>query len=190
MSERPNHENSGSDPRDGYETPAGGASAGDSQQSSSGYGYESPSYGSSGYEAPGYEAPGYQSAGYGTQGYAAGEPYGREPAEVYGAPGQAGDPYAAPALAQRGPATAQAQTQAQTAMILGIVGVVVTIVGVILGPIALSQAGKAERGGADATAGRVLGWISTILGGLLALFFVAYIVFVIVMITVVANSGY
>jgi hypothetical protein len=185
MSERPNHENSGSDFQDGYETPADGAPAGGSQQPSNGYGYGSPSYGPSG-----YEAPGYATAGYGTHGYAAADPYGREPAEGYRAPGQAGDPYAAPAPAQRGPATPQAQTQAQTALILGIVGVVVTIVGVILGPIALSQAGKAERGGADATAGRVLGWISTILGGLLALFFVAYFVFVIVMITVVANSGY
>ena len=78
------------------------------------------------------------------------------------------------------PVDPQAQSRATTAMILGIVGLVSGF-GVILGPIALVQAGKAAEGGADATAGRILGWVSTILGAVMLLLIVAWLVFVLSM---------
>lgn len=72
--------------------------------------------------------------------------------------------------------TPEARTQALTALILGVVGLV-TGFGVILGPVGLSQARKAAAGGADATAGRVLSIVATVVGALIALFFLAFVVF-------------
>jgi len=54
---------------------------------------------------------------------------------------------------------------AQTSMILGILSLF--IVGIILGPIAIVKANRAEREfHASATVGKVTGWIGTILGAL------------------------
>lgn len=65
---------------------------------------------------------------------------------------------------------------AQTSMILGIISLFV--VGIILGPLAIIKAKKAEREfNTDATVGKVTGWIGTILG----IIGVLYIIFVIVM---------
>lgn len=75
------------------------------------------------------------------------------------------------------PVDPRAQSQATTALVLGIVGLV-SMLGVILGPIALVQAKKAREGGADATAGRVLGWIATIIGALSVLLIVGWVIFV------------
>lgn len=72
--------------------------------------------------------------------------------------------------------TPEARTQALTALILGAVGLV-TGFGVILGPVGLSQARKAAAGGADATAGRVLSIVATVVGALIALFFLVFVVF-------------
>ena len=64
--------------------------------------------------------------------------------------------------------TLEGEKAAQLSIVLGIVGFFVA--GLILGPLAIWQAGKAERLGVPATAGKVLGWILTILyGGLLLL---------------------
>lgn len=75
------------------------------------------------------------------------------------------------------PVDPRAQSQATTALVLGIVGLV-SMLGVILGPIALVQARKAREGGADATAGRVLGWIATIIGALSVLLIIGWVIFV------------
>lgn len=49
-----------------------------------------------------------------------------------------------------------------TSLVLGIIGLF--IFGIILGPLAIMQANKAERLGARATAGKVLGMVCTIFG--------------------------
>ncbi|MGH3654237.1 hypothetical protein [Glutamicibacter sp.] len=64
---------------------------------------------------------------------------------------------------------------AQTSMILGILSLFVA--GVILGPIAISKANKAEREFSTvSTVGKVTGWIGTILGVL----WVLYIAFIVI----------
>ena len=74
---------------------------------------------------------------------------------------------------------------AQTSMILGIISLFV--VGIILGPIAIVKANRAEREfNTSATVGKVTGWIGTILG---ALWFL-YIIFVFLMVfAVIPVSG-
>ena len=56
----------------------------------------------------------------------------------------------------------EAATAAETSLILGIVGLF--IFGIVLGPLAIWQASKAEKMGRSATPGKILGWIDTILG--------------------------
>jgi uncharacterized Tic20 family protein len=58
--------------------------------------------------------------------------------------------------------SADGQSKAKVALICGIIGLFVF--GLILGPIAIVQANKAEALGAKATGGKVLGWIDTIFG--------------------------
>ncbi len=64
---------------------------------------------------------------------------------------------------------------AQTSMVLGILSLF--FVGLILGPIAIVKANKAEREfNTSATVGKVTGWIGTILSGITFLFFVLFII--------------
>jgi hypothetical protein len=56
----------------------------------------------------------------------------------------------------------EGQSKAKTSLICGIIGLF--IFGIVLGPIAIIQANKAEALGTKATAGKVLGWIDTIFG--------------------------
>ena len=56
----------------------------------------------------------------------------------------------------------EAEKAAQASLIWGIIGIFV--LPFIFGPIAIIQANKAERLGAAATAGKIIGWIVTILG--------------------------
>ena len=74
---------------------------------------------------------------------------------------------------------------AQTSMILGIISLFV--VGIILGPIAIVKANRAEREfNTSATVGKVTGWIGTIFGALGFL----YIIFVFLMVfAVIPVSG-
>jgi len=108
---------------------------------------QQPPYGSQPYDAQ------QQQYGAGAQ-----QPYGGQ--QAYGSqpfPGQM-PPYGA----QGGQmAQYQATKDAQTSWILGLVGLFITM-GIVLGPIAIHYANKAERGGAKATLGRVLGWLCII----------------------------
>ncbi|WDF33105.1 DUF4870 domain-containing protein [Arthrobacter agilis] len=61
----------------------------------------------------------------------------------------------------------EGEKAAQLSLILGLVGFFVA--GFVLGPLAIWQASKAERLGVQATAGKVLGWIVTILNVLAVL---------------------
>jgi len=71
--------------------------------------------------------------------------------------------------------TMEGERAAQLSVTLGIVGFFVA--GLILGPLAIWQAKKAENLGVPATAGKVLGWILTIIYGGLALLAIAAVIF-------------
>lgn len=88
-----------------------------------------------------------------------GQPYQQQgayqaPQPGYAPYGQAGPGYANP----------EAQQASQTSLVLGIIGLFV--LGIILGPLAIMKANEAQRGGVDATAGKIVGWIATILHAL------------------------
>lgn len=57
---------------------------------------------------------------------------------------------------------------AENALLFGILGIVLGL-GVVFGPLALWQAGRANRLGVEATAGRVLGWVGLALGAVAVL---------------------
>ena len=61
-----------------------------------------------------------------------------------------------------GPLPPDAGKARTTSLVLGIIGIF--FLGIILGPLAIMQANKAERLGERSSAGRVLGWIATIFG--------------------------
>ncbi|WBL19062.1 DUF4190 domain-containing protein [Citricoccus sp. NR2] len=100
--------------------------------------------------------------GYAAPNYAAGQP------EQYGQYGQTGQ-YGQYGNPQEG------QSAATTSLVLGIIGLFAF--GIILGPLAIFFAGKAERNGVPATAGKVIGWIVTILWALGVVFIILSIVF-------------
>ncbi|MDQ0736325.1 hypothetical protein [Arthrobacter agilis] len=80
----------------------------------------------------------------------------------------------------------EGEKAAQLSLILGLVGLFVA--GFVLGPLAIWQARKAERLGVPATAGKVLGWITTILYALAILAGILF--FVILLIGLGASSTY
>ena len=72
----------------------------------------------------------------------------------------------------------QGQQMAQTSMILGIISLFA--LGIILGPLAISKANKAEREfNTPATVGKVTGWIGTILALVTIIGIVLYAILVI-----------
>ncbi|GAA1810705.1 hypothetical protein [Nesterenkonia flava] len=97
-------------------------------------------------------------------------PYGAYPAPNAYQGGAAWQPQAAP--------NPQGQSHATTALVCGILSIVLGL-GIILGPIAIWQAGKAQALGVDATAGRICGWIGLILGIIGTLIIVGYIILII-----------
>ena len=72
------------------------------------------------------------------------------------------------------------RSHADTALILGILSVVVLP---LLGPFAIWQAREAEKLGTPAVPGRVLGWVGTVLLGVLVLFLVLWLVAVVFLIS-------
>ena len=91
-----------------------------------------------------------------------------------GYPQQGAPPPPYPPQVVYSPQKAEADKAEQMALLFGILGLF--ILGVVFGPLAITQANKAEKAGGDATAGKVLGWIGLILGALAVLFIAAYIV--------------
>ncbi|MBJ2120151.1 DUF4190 domain-containing protein [Arthrobacter sp. MSA 4-2] len=63
----------------------------------------------------------------------------------------------------------EGEKAARTSLILGIIGLFV--LGIVLGPLAIMQAKKAERLGSKATAGMVLGWIAAVLSVIWIIFY-------------------
>lgn len=68
-----------------------------------------------------------------------------------------------------GGAAAEGEKHKRNSVILGVIGLF--IAGILLGPLALWQAGKAQALGVQATAGKVLGWIDLVAGILLLFMF-------------------
>lgn len=109
--------------------------------------------------------------------------YGQQP-PAYGAPAYGGPGYAqANSFDQASLAQMQGQKDAQTSMIMGIIGLFVA--GIVLGPLGLHYAKKAERAQVSATAGKVLGWINIIIA---ILTIIAIIFFILITIGLV-NEG-
>lgn len=101
----------------------------------------------------------YDGSSYGsTAPYQSSQPYQQGGYQQPYQPGGYQDPYR----------SIEGEKAAQLSLILGIVGLFVA--GIILGPLAIWQAKKAERLGVPATAGKVLGWINVVLYGLAILF--------------------
>lgn len=63
---------------------------------------------------------------------------------------------------QQGPGPAQGESHKRNSVIMGVIGLF--LLGIVLGPLALWQASKAEALGVKATAGKVLGWIDLVFG--------------------------
>ena len=117
-----------------------------------------------------YGAPSADSAGAhqtGSQQY--GSQYGQTGSYEQGYGSQYGAPVAPAAPMQYSQQSVDADKAVTLSLVFGILGVV--LMPIIFGPLALWQSGKAERLGKPATAGKVLGWIGTILGilGVIAL---------------------
>ncbi|WP_052273921.1 MULTISPECIES: DUF4190 domain-containing protein [Arthrobacter] len=124
--------------------------------------------------SPGHRNP-YDGGAYGNPGgYPPGSPYqptGSYPSGLY----------------QSSYQTMEGEKAAQLSLILGLVGFFVA--GIILGPLAIWQARKAERLGVPATAGKVLGWIVTALYALAILAGILFVVLIIVGFGATASFG-
>ena len=150
MSDWTRDSSQGSNSPDAYGAPSAD-SAGAHQTGSQQYGHQ---YG---------QTPTYDQGGYGQQ------QYGQTGAYEQGYGSQYGAPMAPAAPMQYSQQSVDADKAVTLSLVFGILGVV--LMPIIFGPLALWQAGKAERLGKPATAGKVLGWIGTILGilGVIAL---------------------
>ncbi|MGR0161586.1 hypothetical protein [Paenarthrobacter nitroguajacolicus] len=89
-------------------------------------------------------------------------PYGQQP---YGE--QDGPPFYFPDLEG-----ANFKSKATTYAVIGIF-----FLGIVFGPLAIRNAGRAEANGVPATFGKVAGWIVTVLSGLNILFWVVVLIF-------------
>ncbi|MDO5735137.1 MAG: DUF4190 domain-containing protein [Propionibacteriaceae bacterium] len=83
------------------------------------------------------------------------------------------------------PGQMRGQQLAQTSMIFGIISLFA--LGIILGPIAIVKAKRAEEAGGDAKVGRITGWIGTILG---ALWLIGVVIYVIALIGAIGSMNY
>ena len=105
--------------------------------------------------------------------------------------------YAQPMMAvvPKTPQQIAGEQAAQTSMTLGVIGIVLLLTGVggvvtlILGIIGVKKAAEAERQGVPATGGKVMGWISLIVGGLTTLLFILFIGFFILVTIGVISAG-
>lgn len=76
---------------------------------------------------------------------------------------------------EKAPSVLEGEKLAKTSTILGIVSV--CFAGLILGPMAIVKAAKAEKLGVDSTVGKVTGWIGTIWGAIYILLMLLYVFF-------------
>lgn len=127
-----------------------------------------------------YADAGYTDEGQGTAPYRSAPPY-QQPYQQPYAPGGYQPGYYQPSYQAM-----EGEKAAQLSLILGIVGFFVA--GFVLGPLAIWQASKAERLGVPATAGKILGWIVTLLNALAIVGVIVF--FVVVLAGIGASAGY
>ena len=130
-------------------------------------------YGQSSYDQYSYDQYGQNSYGQGS--------YGQNQYDPYGQQYQYGQPMMVPiGIVQKTPEQLAGEKAAQTSTVLGIIGLacIVTLSwwllglpSLILGVIGIFKANEAERFGAAASAGRILNWISVVIGGMFLVLF-------------------
>ena len=134
-------------------------------------------YGQSSYDQYSYDQYGQNSYGQDPYGQNQYDPYGQQ----YQQPGQYGQPMMVPVgFLQKTPEQLAGEKAAQTSTVLGIISLacIVTLSwwlfglpSLILGVIGIFKANEAERYGAAASAGRILNWISVVIGGMFLVLF-------------------
>ena len=134
-------------------------------------------YGQSSYDQYSYDQYGQNSYGQDSYGQNQYDPYGQQ----YQQPGQYGQPMMVPiGIVQKTPEQLAGEKAAQTSTVLGIISLacIVTLSwwlfglpSLILGVIGIFKANEAERYGAAASAGRILNWISVVIGGMFLVLF-------------------
>ena len=134
-------------------------------------------YGQGSYDQYSYDQYGQNSYGQDSYGQNQYDPYGQQ----YQQPGQYGQPMMVPiGIVQKTPEQLAGEKAAQTSTVLGIISLacIVTLSwwlfglpSLILGVIGIFKANEAERYGAAASAGRILNWISVVIGGMFLVLF-------------------
>ena len=134
-------------------------------------------YGQSSYDPYSYDQYGQNSYGQDSYGQNQYDPYGQQ----YQQPDQYGQPMMVPVgFLQKTPEQLAGEKAAQTSTVLGIISLacIVTLSwwlfglpSLILGVIGIFKANEAERFGAAASAGRILNWISVVIGGMFLVLF-------------------
>lgn len=127
-------------------------------------------YGQSSYDQYSYDQYGQDSySQYGQNQY---DPYGQQYQQQY----QYGQPMMVPiGIVQKTPEQLAGEKAAQTSTVLGIIGLACALTlgwfllglpSLILGVIGIMKANEAERFGVAASAGRILNWITVVIGGM------------------------
>ncbi len=134
-------------------------------------------YGQSSYDQYSYDQYGQNSYGQDSYGQNQYDPYGQQYQQQY----QYGQPMMVPiGIVQKTPEQLAGEKAAQTSTVLGIIGLacIVTLSwwllglpSLILGAIGVMKANEAERFGVAASAGRIMSWISVVIGGMFLVLF-------------------
>lgn len=134
-------------------------------------------YGQSSYDQYSYDQYGQDSYGQDSYGQNQYDPYGQQ----YQQPDQYGQPMMVPVgFLQKTPEQLAGEKAAQTSTVLGIIGLacIVTLSwwlfglpSLVLGVVGIFKANEAERFGAAASAGRIMSWISVVIGGMFLVLF-------------------
>ncbi|WP_314683645.1 DUF4190 domain-containing protein [Rothia mucilaginosa] len=134
-------------------------------------------YGQSSYNQYSYDQYGQNSYGQDSYGQNQYDPYGQQYQQQY----QYGQPMMVPiGIVQKTPEQLAGEKAAQTSTVLGIIGLacIVTLSwwlfglpSLVLGVVGIFKANEAERFGAAASAGRIMSWISVVIGGMFLVLF-------------------
>lgn len=94
------------------------------------------------------------------------------------------------------PQQIEANKAEQVSLVCGIIALVCTLFGItallgfIMGIVAIMQAGKADKLGGVASGGRIMGWISVVLSGLVLALFILWIIFFFLLAIAASSSSY
>lgn len=144
-------------------------------------------YGQNSYDQYSYDQYGQNSYGQDSYGQNQYDPYGQQ----YQQPDQYGQPMMVPVgFLQKTPEQLAGEKAAQTSTVLGIIGLacaltlgwfMLGIPSLILGVIGIMKANEAERFGVAASVGRILNWITVVIGGIFLVLYGGSILLLILM---------